>query len=184
MSGQTAMICCRKLRWLTPPMLSEQRGRTEQSIGNMFGYESSTWSGLVRWSGHSLSALRPSHPGNVRRGFACRGSLGGAEMGFAWMPDDRRDGSGPVSGQGPDSQRPALAGHRTGRHAQSKAQLPVLAGLAVARLQSLSRARGARRDGSQLSAGETGRDQVARRMAGRGAHAAGLPAGPRLQARR
>jgi hypothetical protein len=128
-------------------------------------------------------------------------------MGFAWMPEDSRDGSGngtvdddtgwpygrgggriraaiprqrsPV-GHGRVGGRPsAPAGQRTGRHAQSKGRRQVLASLTVAPLHSLSRVRGSRRGNSGTLAGEAEvQDQPARRMAGRGAHAAAWPAMP------
>src|SRR5258708_37955397 len=135
----------------------------------MFGYEPGVWDSCRRWSGHSCSVLPPSHPEISSRGSACRGALGGAEMGFAWLPEESRQASGDVDldeddtswryGHGRDRSRPGYRGplsapgrgsvsgqaavlvrHRTRRHAQGKGHLPALARLAVATLPALRRA--------------------------------------------
>ena len=188
------------------PQLSDGAGR---SIGDMFGYSRAPGSALSRWSGHPSSVLPPSHPGIVRYAAAVRAAaLGGAEMGVASMREDTRRASGNVeldddgaswpygragdrtgaayprqrspSGPGRVGERgSASAGHRTGRHAQNKGRRPVLASLAVTRIQSLSRARASRRGAGETLAGEPElRNQPDRRMAGRGAHAASWPAMP------
>ena len=92
----------------------------------------------------------------VTRRTACRCAVGGTKMGFAWMQEDSRRASGPVAADDdtgwPYGRRGsplfrqsraagrvwAPAGQRPGRHAQTKCRRPVLAGLTVARLQSLN----------------------------------------------
>jgi len=96
MSCQTGTISGRRLRWRLRRPLSRQRGRTGRRIANMFGYAPGGWDGCGQWSGHPWSVLPPSHPEVDSRGSACRGGLRGAEMGFAWMPEDGRQASGDV----------------------------------------------------------------------------------------
>jgi hypothetical protein len=123
-----------------------------------------------------------------RRGRAGRGSLGGAGMGFAWMPDEGADAHGELYR---DDQRAAGRYYRSvspraalrsqaGRHAMSHSHRPRLASFGVAGLVPLGRSRSglseSRRALNHLNRSQNDRpvgpEDRDYRGAGRGAHAA------------
>jgi hypothetical protein len=109
-------------------------------------------------------------------------------MGFAWMPDDR---AGAVGDSSRDYQRVGRRYRKSGgraapgRHALSHSQRRLLASFGAVSLVPLGRSRGTP-PGARRPLGQNGPADQANgdyRGAGRGAHAARLPAVPRRTSR-
>lgn len=183
--------------------------RRHQLVAHIFGYARDTWTGPAGGSGQPGPCAATIATGMGRCSTtACRGSLGGADMGFAWAPDDDQLPAADQPGRlaegrhyyrGGDRVRPAsgrrtVSGHRAaspgrqpgGRHASDSGQRPGLASLRVAGLSLLARSRAVREDDSQQSADLPGPrpDQQAGAQPRRGAHAAVRPGSARQPGRR